>query len=105
MKPSKSSNPDSKPKPVSKRTTRGIKLGNLNENALAKKSAITATEQKKIKKDDDSNLDQSEFVRTGKPLSKSKKDLDKELRRQYDKGKAYDEDEDDRADRNNMREA
>jgi hypothetical protein len=32
---------------------------------------------------------------------KSQKEIDKELRRQYDKGKAYDEDEDDRADRKN----
>jgi hypothetical protein len=31
--------------------------------------------------------------------AKSQKEIDKELRKQYDKGRAYDEDEDDVADR------
>lgn len=83
-----------------KRTTRGIKLGNLNENALAKKSAITAAEQKRAHGDrHDEN--EVEGCKMSKKV-KTQKQLDKELRKQYDKGKAYEEDEDDRADRKNF---
>ena len=44
----------------------------------------------------ESAADQSlQMVKKGSKV-KTQKDLDKELRRQYDKGKAYDEDEDDK---------
>ena len=72
---------------IEKRATRGVKLGNLSENALAKKSISAAIEQEK-------------------PAAKkrSQKEHDKELRKHFDKGKAYDEDEDDVADRKNLKE-
>ena len=35
--------------------------------------------------------------------AKTQKEIDKELRRQYDKGRAYDEDDDDRADRRGLK--
>ena len=100
----KISKAQNKPK-QEKRATRGVKLGNLNENALAKKSAISATEQKKDKLG--GNELEGAFIRKrlmGKRGGKSQKEIDKELRKQYDKGKAYDEDEDDVADRKNQRE-
>ena len=57
-----------------RRTTRGVKLGNMNENALAKKSSLTDGQQSK----------------------KPQKQNDKQLRKQFDSGNAYDDDKDDR---------
>ena len=84
----------STPAGVTKRTTRGVQLGNMNEAELAKK-------QKVVKAPPAEN---SKKIRKNKKGGKSQKDLDKDLRKQYDKGKAYDEDEDDVADRKNAQE-
>lgn len=132
------------------RTTRGIKLGNLNENALAKNSAAVpqppsgpgsqaADQQKKSSTSGGTvqqRADQSNFASKSKLSSKSKgikkgkgtgsqktgsqgggarnvaggsghagkkpktqKEIDRELRQKYDRGNAYSEDEDEKADR------
>ena len=72
---------------ILKRQTRGVQLGNMNENELAKKSKPIAKQETH-----------------SHPKSNKPKNLDKELRKHYDKGKAYDEDEDDVADRKNQAE-
>ena len=69
---------------IEKRATRGVKLGNLSENALAKKSISAAIEHEKPQK------------------KRVAKETEKDLRKHFDKGKAYDEDEDDVADRKNL---
>ena len=54
-----------------------------------------ATEQKKEKGHGEFEGVFSRKHRMGGKRSKTQKEIDKELRKQYDKGKAYDEDEDD----------
>lgn len=62
----------------------------MNENELAKKVITVDRKDDEIKK-----------PRKHTNKGRSQKEIDKELRKQYDKGKAYDEDEDDMADRKN----
>lgn len=98
---------------VERRATRGVKLGNMNENALAKKSAVApaaasaAQKPKQAEKQEtDEQLEAAFGSRPEKPAAKgekTQKEIDKELRRQYDKGRAYDEDEDDRAARRGLK--
>lgn len=64
------------------RTTRGVKLGDLSENALVKKSYA----QLKPAVPDDADYDNAFKIQKETSKGKSQKDIEKELRKYFENG-------------------
>lgn len=92
----------------STRTTRGVKLGNLSENAMVKKSydQLQSKEAEKPKgqskgqlgavaeEGDDADFEKAfEIKKDEKNNNKTQKEIDKELRRYFERGHPHIEDE------------
>ena len=89
----------------SSRTTRGVKLGNLSENAMVKKSydQLQSKDQEKTKvsgkpttvvEGEDEDFEKAfEIKKDDKNKNKTQKEIDKELRRYFERGHPHIEDE------------
>lgn len=72
------------------RTTRGVKLGDLSENALVKKSYAQLKPSAVV---DDADYDNAFKIQKETTKGKSQKDIDKELRKYFEIGAPIDEEE------------